>query len=158
MGVGRDIERNDAIEAVFRAHGSRLWRALLLATGNADVASEAVAEAFAQLIARGSAVRDPGAWVWRAAFRLAIGDMQRKRTVVTITDDLPSDAPEQLVDLDRALRRLTAHQRTAIILADYAGWSHAEIATVLRSAPATVAVHVYRARRRLRSLLEVHDD
>ena len=43
-----------------------------------DIASEALSEAFAQLIARGAAVHDPASWVWRSAFRIARGEMQRR--------------------------------------------------------------------------------
>lgn len=157
VGANIETDHHAAIEAVFRVHGPRLWRALRLATGSRDTASEAVAEAFAQLIARGAAVRDPGAWVWRAAFKVAAGEMQRGRRYVQLTEDLPQDAPEPLVDLERALRALTVHQRTAVVLADYAGWSHLEIAGILHSTPAAVAVHVRRARRRLRTSLEEHD-
>jgi len=42
-----------------------------------EVASDAVAEAFAQLIRRGDEVRDPRAWVWRSAFRIADRDVPR---------------------------------------------------------------------------------
>ncbi|MEX0985465.1 MAG: sigma factor-like helix-turn-helix DNA-binding protein [Actinomycetota bacterium] len=157
VGADIDVERGEIIEAVYREHGPRLWRALRLATGNPDVASEAVAEAFAQLIGRGEAVRDPEAWVWRAGFRLAMGEMRRASKALPLPDELPRDAPEPLVDLERALRVLTAHQRTAVVLANYAGWSHREIAEVLDSTSAAVAVHVHRARRRLRTLLEEHD-
>jgi RNA polymerase sigma-70 factor, ECF subfamily len=158
-GVGAQIETDSraALEAVYLEHGARLWRALVLFTGSADVASEAVAEAFAQLIARGSAVKDPAAWIWRSAFRIASGEMQRRRLLDPLPDELSFDAPEPLIDLSRALMALTVHQRTSIVLADYAGWSHADIARLLRSTPAAVAVHVHRARRRLRTLLEVDD-
>jgi RNA polymerase sigma-70 factor (ECF subfamily) len=52
-----------------------------------------------------------------------------------------------------ALARLTTHQRTAVVLADYAGFSHREIAEVLTSTVSAVGVHVYRGRRRLRRIL-----
>jgi RNA polymerase sigma-70 factor (ECF subfamily) len=158
-GVGANIEtdRHAAIEAIYREHGDRLWRALRLATASEDVASEVLAEAFAQLIARGVAIRDPGAWVWRSAFKIAAGEMQRRGRHDPLPQELPVESPELLVDLERALRTLSPHQRTAVILAEYAGWSHMEIARTLHSTPAAVGVHVHRARRRLRALLEVRD-
>ena len=66
------------IEAVYRQNGDRLWRALYAFAGNEDVASDAVAEAFAQALRRGAAVRDVRSWVWRSAFRLAAGDLKRE--------------------------------------------------------------------------------
>ena len=147
----------DSIEAVFRQDSERLWRSLLLSTANAEVASDAVAEAFAQAIRRGPRLRDAQAWIWRTAFRLAAAEMKRWRETIELTDSL-SALDTTLVEVMEALRRLTKHQRTAVVLADYAGYSHREIANVLGSSTSAVAVHVYRGRRRLRALLEVHDD
>jgi RNA polymerase sigma factor (sigma-70 family) len=65
--------------------------------------------------------------------------------------------PEPFVDLWRALATLPAKQRASVVLADYAGWSHREIAAALGSTVSAVGVHVHRARRRLRELLEDHD-
>ena len=146
-----------AVEAVYRQQRERLWRALRLVTGSSDIASEALSEAFAQLIARGAAVHDPASWVWRSAFRIARGEMQRRGRDEPLIEELPVEAPEPLVDLLRGLSTLTPHQRTSVVLADYAGWTHAEIARALRSTPAAVAVHVHRARRRLRAFLEERD-
>lgn len=151
------LTKIDGIERTFRDHQVRLWRALVLATGSADVASEAVSEAFAQAIARGEAIRDPAAWVWTAAFKIAKGELAHRGSQRTLTGEPAITDPEPLVDVLRALGELTAHQRTAVVLADYAGYPHAEIAKILGSTAAAVAVHVHRGRRRLRSLLEVND-
>ena len=70
MGAVGDQDR---VEAVFRSVHRRLWRSLLLFTGDAELASDAVAEAFAQVLRRGDAVDDVEAWVWRSAFRIAGG-------------------------------------------------------------------------------------
>lgn len=71
-----------------------------------------------------------------------------------LTTDVVEEAPEPTVDLIRALAALTPHQRTAVVLADYAGHSHREIAQILGSSASAIGVHVFRARRRLRVLLE----
>ena len=65
------------VEAVYRSDGDRLWRALYAFTGDEDVASDAAAEAFAQALRRGSAIRDVRSWVWRSAFQIARGDLKR---------------------------------------------------------------------------------
>ena len=61
--------RHDRVEAVYRADGDRLWRAVFAFTSDPEIASDAVAEAYAQVLPRGAAVRDPAAWTWRTAFR-----------------------------------------------------------------------------------------
>jgi RNA polymerase sigma factor (sigma-70 family) len=151
--VDRDIER------LYRDQGMRLWRALVLATASPDVADDAVAEAFAQALRRGGQLRNPAAWVWRAAFNIATGEMKERRRMVPLDVGVevaalvPDTSPERLIDLVRALGRLSDRQRVAVVLADYAGWSHRQIAQLIGTTVATVGVHVHRARIRLRELL-----
>jgi RNA polymerase sigma-70 factor, ECF subfamily len=160
-GVERDRAAEsveDRLERVYREQGARLWRAVFLASGSREVADDAVAEAFAQALRRGPAVREPAAWVWRAAFRIAAGELKERRTTVPYgNEDQVAGMPEPFVDLWRALRQLPAKQRASVVLADYAGWSHREVARALGSSVSAVGVHVHRARRRLRELLEDHD-
>jgi hypothetical protein len=47
-----------AVEECYHAEHARLWRSLLLFSGDADLASDAVSEAFTQALHRGD--RDPG--------------------------------------------------------------------------------------------------
>jgi RNA polymerase sigma-70 factor, ECF subfamily len=163
--VEADVERDraapasaeDRIERVYREHGERVWRAVLLASGSREVADDAVAEAFAQALRRGRALRDPAAWVWRASFRIAAGELTERGRVVELADVRGVGMPEPFVDLWRALASLPRMQRASIVLAEYAGWSHREIADALGSTASAVAVHVHRARRRLRDLLEDDD-
>lgn len=146
-----------SLERVFREHASTLWRSLFLATGNRDIASDAVAEAFAQALRRGSQLKRPEAWIWRAAFQIARGELKRWRDRWPEIDTVYR-TDHRLFEIGEALRRLTPHQRASVVLADYAGYPHREIAAILGSSVSAVAVHVYRGRRRLRALLEDHDD
>jgi RNA polymerase sigma-70 factor (ECF subfamily) len=149
---------HEAVERVWIEHGPRLWRSLLAFTADADVASDAMAEAFVQAIGRGSEVRDHARWIWRAAFRIAAGDLQRRRREVELSVDLPYDMPEPTADLVRALRRLSPNQRAVVVLHLYAEMPAREVASVLGIAQTTVRVHLMQARRRLRTDLEDHDD
>lgn len=152
----RDREARRAIERVYRDDGARMWRAVWLATGDPEVASDAVAEAFAQALRRGGKLRDPARWVWRAAFKIASGEMQDRRRLTTLVDSA-YEMPEPLIDLTRALSRLTPHQRAAFVLSEYGGYGYLEIAQMLSSSVSAVGVHIFRARRRLRELLEDAD-
>jgi hypothetical protein len=62
------VKHPAGLEGVYREHATRLWRALIAYTGDPEVASDAVAEAFAQALRRGDALRAPERWVWTAAF------------------------------------------------------------------------------------------
>ncbi len=151
-----DRPRSD-LEAVYREEAARVWRAVLLYSGDREIASDAVAEAFAQALRHGASIRDPGRWVWRAAFHLALDELRARRRTVELVDER-YEMPESLADLVRSLRGLSHHQRASVILHDYAGYSRREIADILGSSPSAVGVHLFRARRRLRSELEVQDD
>jgi RNA polymerase sigma-70 factor (ECF subfamily) len=155
----------DRLRPVYEAVHGRLWRAVLAWSGSADVADEAVAEAFAQAARRGDALRDPEAWVWRAAFRIAAGELARIRREPTEPlgdDDGPSAVvarrsvmavPGDAVDLVRALQQLGDQQRRAVVLTDGAGFTAPEAAALMGTTAATVRVQASRARRRLRTLL-----
>lgn len=140
-----------------------LWRALVAWSGSPDVADEALAESFAQLLRRGAEVRDPAAWAWRSAFRLAAGDLQRRRAAAGRQADgehviaqLPGRLdrlPDDAIDLVRALARLSDQQRRCVALVDVAGHTAPSAAAVLGTSAATVRVQLMRARRRLRALL-----
>lgn len=153
--VGIDLERD--LERLYREQGARLWRSIVLWTGSHDVADDAVGEAFAQAIARGDAIHDQAAWIWRAAFRIAAGELKERSMAGWTTIQASEEAPEPVIDLVRALAELTPHQRAAVVLADYAGYPHREIARILGSSVSAAGVHVHRARRRLRRLLEAGD-
>jgi RNA polymerase sigma factor (sigma-70 family) len=143
------------LERVFEEQGKRLWWSLLAFTGDREVAHDAVAEAFAQALRRGSQVRDPVAWVWKAGFRIAAGELKRRRSVASL-EDKPYTPPEP-IGLFEALDRLSSRQRAALVLHHYAGYSLEEISRILGTTKGTVGVHLSRGRRRLREFLEARD-
>jgi RNA polymerase sigma-70 factor (ECF subfamily) len=150
-----EVAERGGIEGVYREQSARLWRAVLLFAGDREVANDAVAEAFAQAIRHGGAIRDPARWVWRAAFSVATDELRARGRRAELVET-GYDLPEPLTDLTRALSGLSRHQRASVILHDYAGYSRREIAAILGSSPSAVGVHLFRARRHLRTELEVH--
>jgi RNA polymerase sigma factor (sigma-70 family) len=153
-----DARSEGDLERLYRADGERLWRSLVLSFGDPELAADAMAEAFAQALRRGTAIRDPKRWVWRAAYRIAAGEKHHGAKVMAWVAEPTEEMQESIVDLLRALGRLTPKQRASVILADYAGYPHREIARMLGTSVPTVAVHVHNARRRLRGMLEVDED
>jgi RNA polymerase sigma-70 factor (ECF subfamily) len=153
------VSRVDRIERLYRERGDRIWRGLLAFSGDPEVASDAVAEAFAQVLRRGDEVRDPERWIWRAAFRIAAGELKERRRTVETTAAIGSyEMEEPARDLVVALGALSERQRAAVILHDAAGFSAREVAKIVGSTEAAVRVHVMRGRRRLRALLREDDD
>lgn len=144
----------DEVEALYREQGDRIWRAVWAFTRDPDLASDAVAEAFAQAVARGSAIKSPSAWVWRAVFRIAAGMLKERRNLVGF-DQAPSyEIADPNHELLWALQQLPPHQRAAVILFYYADRPIQEIAATLKSSAIAVRVNLSRGRKRLRQMLE----
>ncbi|MEX0985252.1 MAG: sigma factor-like helix-turn-helix DNA-binding protein [Actinomycetota bacterium] len=152
----------DDIERSYAAQADRLWRSLVLFSGDREIANDAVSEAFAQAIARGSSIHDLDRWVWRAAFKIARGDLKRRARQGADVPDLaepPAEVPIETVDLLRALATLSPKQRASVVLHHYAGYSTRETARAIGSTAGAVGMHLDRGRRRLRELLgDEHDE
>jgi RNA polymerase sigma-70 factor (ECF subfamily) len=145
----------DEIERIYREHGGRMWRAALGFTRDPELASDAVAEAFAQALRRGGELRDPERWIWRTIFRVAAGALkERGRMTETAVPEAAYELEEPTRDLVAALGHLSRNQRAAVVMHDALGYSSNEIAEAIGSTSAAVRVHLMRARRRLRALLE----
>jgi RNA polymerase sigma-70 factor (ECF subfamily) len=151
-------QARDALERVWREQGAKLWRSLVAFGGDPDLASDAMAEAFAQALGRGGNVRSADRWIWRAAFRIATGELKERRRVFVAGGPEPQiDMPEPVIDLVRALRTLSPNQRAVAVLSLYADMPPRDVASTLGCTPATVRVHLSQARRRLRGVLEEDD-
>jgi RNA polymerase sigma-70 factor (ECF subfamily) len=126
--------------------------------GDPEVTNDAVAEAFAQALGRGEAIDRPLAWIYRAAFRIAAGELKRRRTTGGRPMEGAYEQPGWDDELMNALRKLSPNQRAAVVLHHYAGYPVKEIATVLGSTAMAVRVHLSQGRKRLRAALEENDD
>ena len=89
----------DIVEQTYREQADRLWRAVVLFSGDPEIASDAVSEAFAQAIARGSAIDHLDRWIWRSAFLIARGELKARRRHTHDLPDLPQEVPADTVDL-----------------------------------------------------------
>jgi RNA polymerase sigma factor (sigma-70 family) len=146
-------EVKDSLERFYREQGAKLWRALFAFTGDREVASDALAEAFAQALARGAAIAKPEGWVWTAAFRIASGELKSRNRSGPVLPERSYEMSAPVTDIVAALARLSPKQRLAIVLHDYAARPTDEVARVLGVSRATVHVHLSQARRRLRTIL-----
>jgi RNA polymerase sigma-70 factor, ECF subfamily len=146
------------VEAVYRSHGGLVWRAVLtVAAGNREVADEATCEAFARLFAHREGVRDPLAWVFRTALRLATREIKRQRRIAGDVVSEEAGVGDSILPMDvaRGLRRLSPEQRAAVFLHYFADLPVSEVARLCGVPVATVKVRLHRARRALRDSLDV---
>ncbi|HEV2206534.1 MAG TPA: sigma-70 family RNA polymerase sigma factor [Candidatus Acidoferrales bacterium] len=157
------------LEEVFRTHNRAVLRAAYRITGSTADAEDVAQGVFLRL-ARGGfetgPIRDVGSYLRRAAVNAGL-DLLRSRNIqphVPIDDaSFPShshDSPEQTqssAELRRRLRQALAklHPRTAEMFAlrYVEGLDNPEIAQMMQTSQAVVAVTLHRARARLRKEL-----
>ena len=147
-------------DAIWRQSGATLWRAVYAYSGGRrDVADDAVAEAFARVMARDADVRDPLAYIYRVAFRVASAELARSGKEVAEVPEIAVVDPTQngLPDLLRALKELSPAQRAAVYLHYRADMPVREVADLMGTSSAAVKVHLMRGRRRLAALLGQDD-
>ncbi|MFI7585679.1 sigma-70 family RNA polymerase sigma factor [Spongisporangium articulatum] len=142
----------------------RVHRAVSLAIGDADLAEEATAEAFARALVHWRSVRKadrPDAWVYRVALNEVRSRWRRSRTEARwLARQRLGTVPaptEPSSELWRAVTQLAPRARTAIALRYVADLSEAEIAAAMGITRGTVAATLHKARARLAELLTMEE-
>lgn len=156
VAVATDSVRE--IESLYRKDGDRLWRALFAFAGDPEIASDAAAEAFAQALRRGDAIRNPQAWVWKAAFRIVAGELKGRPTTASVLPEGSYRDPEADSTLLEALAQLPTKQRAAVVLFYYADAPVREIANRTGMSQLSVRANLSRGRKRLKEILGASHD
>jgi RNA polymerase sigma-70 factor (ECF subfamily) len=100
----------------------------------------------------GQVLRDPIAWVFRTAYRLASDELRREAVTIGEAEGEQSSATAQSAlpaDLTEALGYLPPEQRLAVFLHYYADLPVREVARLSGASVATVKVRLHRARKAL---------
>ena len=149
------------LEALYRAHWPRAYRAAYLvvhdAAGAEDIAQEAWLAAV-RALDRFDRRRPFGPWLHRIVVNRAI-DWTRARTLraeVELTDSYAAEAdpPGELPTLTRALSQLPPEQRAVIVLRHLLEYTPGEIAELLELPRGTVNSRLRRGLDQLASELE----
>ncbi len=142
----------------------RVARAVL---GDSDEADDAAQDGFLSALVKldqYDARRPFGPWLMRIVANAATDRRRRRKVRRTepldpglvgggLRPDTEAVRSELGDHLRAALAELPARRRTAVVLFDVEGYSHAEIAEMLGIPEGTVRSEVFHARRRLRALL-----
>ena len=146
------------IDQVYREQSARLWRALLAYSGSREIANDSMSEAFTQLVGRRGRVRAPDRWVWRAAFKIAGGELQRRRDraeeSLSSIHDYGVEPSASSRELLVALAQLPPRERASVALFYLADMDAKSVGGLLGISATTVRVHLNHGRKRLRALLE----
>lgn len=152
-----DADFEEFYQATYRGLVGQLYAL----TGDLGEAQEAAQEAYLRAWSRWrqiSAYDEPGAWVRRVGYRIAVSRWRHARTAATFWRRQPPPAPHpppdgHTVALVAALRQIPATHRRAVVLHHLAGLPVAEIAAEEGVAVGTVKSWLSRGRERLATLL-----
>ena len=146
--------------AWYQSESGRVRTVLAGVCGDATLAEEATAEAFARAFARWPSVRakdSPTAWVYRVALNEVRSRLRRRRherRYVARQAVTPVPPPlEPRDDLWAALRELSPKARTAVVLRYVADLTEPQVAAAMGVSTGTVGSLLSRSRRRLAELL-----
>lgn len=153
----------DAFGELIRRHGSAVRGLLRRMGADGALADDLAQDAFLVAFQQISDFRGEGtfqAWVKRIAARLYVKRWRREvkqAALLLATDDTAIGAGEAAnddrIDLDEALKSLSAAERLCVSLCYGAGLSHAEAAEALNAPLGTVKSNVKRGLDRLRRRL-----
>ena len=155
------------VEAVYRSHCRELWALFYAQCNDADLAYDALQEAFARLQGyTGPPLRDKRAWLVRVG-RNWLRDVARHRRVAAVPVDyldqtLGSDASPQAIAAQHELQEqvraaldcLRPDDREVLVLRYALGWASQRISEVLEISTTAVDMRLSRARKRLADVLQ----
>ena len=158
--LGGDV---DSLAALYTKHAPSVYTAALRLLGHSHDAEDVAQEVFARLSVTlttwDPSLGELGPWLRRVSVRHALMRLRtaRRRREVD-TNDVAAllfrdESSLDRIDIDRALSRLSAEQRTVFVLKEVEGYSHRDIAELLGVSVATSEVRLYRARVALRAHL-----
>ena len=166
---------NGAFEALVLRYQARIVNYASAMVHDADAAEDVAQETFVRAwrgLGRFRGESTFKTWLYRIATNVARTDLDRRGRRARIANrslddeaeplqagDVPSPAPDAETSLvrreaiDRALSELPDELRQALVLRDVEGLDYKEIAGVTGAPIGTVESRIFRARRRLRTLL-----
>lgn len=157
-----------AFGELVRRHGSAVRGLLRRMGAQAAEADDTAQDAFLAAFERIAEFRGEGTfagWVKRIAARQYLRRLQREKRLSAIAaEDAAEDAEpptgdaDHRIDLDEALRGLSAAERLCVSMCYGAGLSHNEAAEALNLPLGTVKSHVKRGLEKLRARLAPPDD
>jgi RNA polymerase sigma-70 factor (ECF subfamily) len=163
----------EAFEELYREHAGRVFALCVRMSGDRIQARELMQDVFVRAWERLRSFRGEasfGSWLHRLAVNVVLAgarsDRRRDRRVALAEDLAAAEArragaaggvatadPGTAIDLERAIAALPPGARTAFVLHDVEGFSHAEIAELTGLAEGTIRAQLHRARKLLTKAL-----
>jgi RNA polymerase sigma factor (sigma-70 family) len=155
-----------AFDGLYALTAGRVFAVLLRLCADREAAERLTQDTFVMAWRRIGTFRGQSrftSWLHRIAVNFVLQDGRatgrREARVLTVEDGVLHEAAERpastdlRIDLERAIARLPAGARTALVLHDIEGYTHDEIAAMTGVAQGTVKSQLHRARRLLQERL-----
>lgn len=153
------------VEVLFRQHSRLVYRTACVVTGNREDAEDVLQTLFLRLTRAVPAAlyKNPAGYLYRAAVNISLNKIRVRRCQVLTGDfqslDVAQSPPGSNVDegtvrrLHKAISTLSPRTVEILILRYVHEYTEPEIAKLLGRTRSTIAVTLFRARSRLRTLL-----
>ena len=149
MSMGR---LDSDLEELYRRRQRAFQVMLASVAGSVEGARDVVQEAFARALQKQDGFRGEGsleAWVWRIAFRVAVGSTGSHELAIEEVPDVGFVDARLDPALAAAVQNLPPQRRMAVFLRYFGDLSYAEIGEVLGIAEGTVAATLSKAHQQL---------
>jgi len=152
----------EAFRGFYELTARPVWVYLARVTGDHRLADDLLQETYYRFLrARATFASEDHRrhYLFRIATNLARDHFRQPHATEAIAGDVRSDAGAAereavRIDVTRAMARLKPRERSILWLAYAQGWTHEEIAASVGVTPASLKTLLYRARRRLATLLQ----
>lgn len=150
------------IAAAYRAHGPALYRLAVRLVGSPADAEDVVHDVFVRLpdaAARYEERGTLGAWLRRLTVHAALKRLRRERRRREVPVEAaasvaaPGAAAGGTLDLERAVAALPPSLRAVLVLKQFEGYGHAEIAAMLGTTEGASRTRLARALERLKEAM-----
>jgi RNA polymerase sigma factor (sigma-70 family) len=146
------------LERLYEERYHRLLRVAEAIIRDAELAHDAVQEAFTRLIKHASSFRGEGSlegWVWRTVVNTSLSVRRDRPAAQPELDDYPDDVrPDANADVRAVVAALPERQRLVLFLRYYADLDYRRIAEALDVEPGTVGATLNQAHAAVRRLLQ----
>jgi RNA polymerase sigma-70 factor, ECF subfamily len=157
-----------AYERLYVAHGARMKNVARNVLGNAVDAEDAVQETFLKVQRSIASFRGQSSfvtWTYRILINTCYDARRSRLRKKEVWNDDPEEAPRfeprapgahpsLRMALERALAKLTKHQRDVFLLYEVEGFRHSEIAEMLETTETASKNTLFQAKKNLRQMLE----
>lgn len=157
--------RNDyqAYEQLYRLHVGRIYALCLRLCNDREMAEDLSQEAFVQAWRKLGSFRGEsafGSWLYRIATNAALSYLRKQKPfahsldIDDVTPRAEQDHMSEQMSLERAISLLPDGARAVFVLYSLEGYTHGEIARMLKIAQGSSKAQLHRARQLLKNHLE----